>query len=247
MNNNVNKFFNYVSLILLAIALPLSVYIIRNGEFDFRIEAFLNDEPQNVNITDIKADSAKVSWFTEKSVIGQLKLTNSIEPITETKIGKYHELIISNLDPLNNYTFQIYSDGKLFPTIHSLTTYENNYSEDNHFMIGQVFSTNGLSTQDGGLIYLKLKDNLGKYSQRITTAINEIGGYKFNLSGIRYEDGAYFDHNGTLDIELEIFIDPKSENVIKIYTLNLNNDFQIPNIYLAEPEIDIIPGVQGDQ
>lgn len=244
MQTRFQKVFNFLSLALVAISLPLTVYILKNGNLDFTIEAFLSDEPQQVEIFDVNGESFKVSWYTEKPTTGMLKLTGSLEPFTEPEETRYHELNVVNLDPNNNYEFQLLSNGSLFTQIYSTTTYPDNLNQNNHWLIGQIFSMDGYTPQKGGLVYLSLVHN-GINSVQTIGVINENGGYKVNLANLRDNNGNDFDHRITSDVIVKIFTSSDSEIIEKRFTLNLALERQIPNIYLAEPGLDLIPGVEG--
>jgi hypothetical protein len=244
MQTRFQKLFNFLSLALVAISLPLTVYILKNGNLDFTIEAFLNDEPQNVVISDINSDRFKVTWYTQKPTTGMLRLASSLEPYTETSESKYHELIISNLDANTNYDFQLLSNGNLFTQSYSVTTYPDNLNEENHWLIGQVFSLDGYTPQKGGIIYLTLINN-GVNSSQTVAVINENGGYKINLANLRDNNGNAFNHKISADVLIKVYTDADSAVVEKRFTLNLILEKQIPNIYLAEPGLDLIPGIEG--
>jgi len=244
MQTRFQKVFNFFSLALVAISLPLTVYILKNGNLDFTIEAFLSDEPQNVLISDINAESFKVTWYTEKPTTGLLRLSGSLEPYTEPQDTKYHELNVVNLDPNTNYQFQLLSNGTLFTQTYSTTTYPDNLIEENHWLIGQVFSMDGYTPQKGGLVYLNLIHN-GISSAQKGSIINENGGYKINLADLRDDNGNRFDHDKNSDVVVKVFTSPENEVIEKRFTLNLALEKQIPNIYLAEPGLDLIPGVEG--
>ncbi|HOY46803.1 MAG TPA: hypothetical protein PKU95_04190 [Candidatus Dojkabacteria bacterium] len=244
MQTRFQKLFNFFSLALVAISLPLTVYILKNGNLDFTIEAFLSDEPQNVVISNINGESFKVSWYTEKPTTGMLRLSGSLEPYTEPEDTKYHELNIVNLDPNSNYEFQLLSNGNLFTQTYSTNTYPDTLNQDNHWLIGQVFSMDGYTPQNGGLVYLTLIHN-GINSAQTVSIINENGGYKINLANLRDNNGNSFNHNTYCDVLVKVYTSSDSEVIEKRFTLDLALEKQIPNIYLAEPGLDLIPGVEG--
>jgi hypothetical protein len=244
MKSNFKKFFNIFSLVMVAISLPLSVYILKNGNLDFTIEAFLNDEPQNVVISDIKASSFKVSWYTDRPVTGLLRLNNSLEPISETQDTKFHEIVVAYLDPSAGYQFQLLSNGTLFDNTYFVTTFSSDRVESAHYVYGQVFSEDGVTAQKGGIVYLTLQSD--RDSQELAAIINETGGFLFNLADLKDNNGNAFDHFGDLDVIIRVYTSYDKEIVEKRFTLNLSTQRQIPNIYLADPGLDIIPGIAGE-
>jgi hypothetical protein len=102
----------------------------------------------------------------------------------------------------------------------------------------------GYTPQNGGLVYLTLIHN-GINSAQTVSIINENGGYKINLANLRDTNGNSFDHNTYCDVLVKVYTSSDSEVIEKRFTLDLALEKQIPNIYLAEPGLDLIPGIEG--
>lgn len=244
--NKSKSLFTFLSVALLAISLPISIYILRTGTFDFRISAFESDEPVHVVISDVKNDSFNVTWITEKPVYGSVKLNSSVEPVSESVTTSYHTVSIKNLNPNSTYNFQILSDGQTFDTTYTVITSGTRVVAANQWIFGQVFAKDGVGTQRGGTISLQLFQGQLK-SQLLTTTINETGGYKFNLGGLLNEQlSSEFNTKGTASLEAKIFSEFNAEPITKTFTLDLSKEIQIPNIYLGDISIDIIPGIEGN-
>lgn len=235
---------NFLGLALIAISIPISIIILKSGQLDFSINAFLNEDPVNVVVSSVKSDSFTVSWYTEKALTGMLKLTETMEPISELADTKYHLITVKNLDPSTTYEFQLYSNGNIYPDVFKAITYAEKISDVNKWVNGQVFSTDGRTVQSSGLVYLRLMN--GNESQELVSTLNEMGGYKFNFNDLKDKNGNAFDYKQLVDVEVTVFVDPKSDAIKKKFSLDFNYQNQIPNIYLAEPNLDIIPGVEGD-
>ena len=117
-----NRLTAIVTLLFLVVAIPVTIYILQNQKFNFQINAFLNNEPQNVSVVDKKGSSVEVTWMTEKSVIGVVKITGETNNITlEKTSSNFHSLKITNLQPNKDYSFTLLSDGVEF-TKPELTT-----------------------------------------------------------------------------------------------------------------------------
>lgn len=234
--------FSFILVIALVIAIPISIYILKNGNLDFRINAFKSDEPKHVTIGNVTNDSFTVTWITEKPVYGGIKLTKNLEPITELETTSFHSVEVKGLYPTNDYTFKIISDGIVYEKEYTVKTAEISLNNPNRWVFGQVFDTTGIQSQRGGSISLTL-DNHGNRSQVLTSTINENGGYKFNVSNVL--DSAlrtHFQIDGLIDLEFKIFTDIDTAPITKRFTYNIERNIQIPNIYLGDVVIDTIPG-----
>lgn len=233
--------FSILAVALLAISLPISIYILKTGNLDFRISAFESDEPVQVQITDIGGSSFRVSWSTEKPVYGAIRLVDNIEPVTESTSTSYHSLVVKNLQLNRSYKFQLLSDGKLFPNEYSVQTAGVETTNPNLWITGQVFSKDGVNTQKGGLLVVQLTQNSVK-SQKVSTVINETGGFKLNLGNLLNEaNSAAFPTKAVNDVILEVYTDGGSVPVTKQFTMDLTREGQIPNIYLGDINLDLIP------
>ncbi len=244
--NKSKNLLTFLTVALLAITLPISLYILRTGSFDFRISAFESDEPVHVLISDVKSDSFQVTWITEKPVYGAIKTISSLQPVTESLITSNHSIIVKNVEPNSDITFQILSDGKSFETLYTVSTPSISNLQSNQWIFGQVFAKDGVSTQRGGIVSLQLEQGQNR-SQLLSTTINETGGYKFNLGSLLNEQlNQEFNTKTSVNLRFLIYSEFNSEPIEKIFTLDLSKEIQVPNIYLADINIDIIPGIESN-
>lgn len=240
-----NNFLNFLGVVVIGISLPISIYVLKTGNLDLRISAFQSDEPNNISISNITADSFKVSWTTEKKVYGAVKLLNEGQPLTDTNETSFHSLAITKLERGRNYQFQILSGNNTFEKIYSTQTHAINFDQPSSWLYGQVFSKDGISVLNGGLISLTISKD-GVFSQNLTTTINETGGYQFNLAGITDLNEQSFPFKQNVDIELTIYPNSVDKPVVRKFTLDLNFEKQIPNTYLGDIDLQVIPGVSAN-
>jgi len=243
--SRLNTILNFLGVVVIGISLPITIYILKTGNLDLRISAFQSDVPANVVISDIQADSFKVSWLTERSVYGAVKLLNNDQPLTDTSNTNFHSLKISNLQVGHSYQFQLYSGSTLFDSIYTAQTHAVNINQPDAWIYGQVFDKDGISAQHGGIITITLR-NADQTSQIMSAVINETGGYQFNLAGITNTNLVSFPFKQNTDIELTIYSNTTDTPVIKKFTLDLNFEKQIPNIYLGDINLQVIPGAPGN-
>lgn len=244
--NKSRNILSFLGVALLAISLPISLYILKTGNLDFRISAFESDEPVHVVISDVTNNTFKVSWITEKPVYGAVKLTNNVEPITESTSTSYHTVTIKNLDPASNYQFQMLSNGKAFEKTYSVKSAAISNTNANQWIYGQIFAKDGVSTQRGGTISVTLTTG-SNTSQVLSTVINETGGYKINLGSVLNSAlSSAFNTKTSTTLTFLIYSEFDTEPVKKTFTLDLSKESQIPNIYLGDINIDVIPGVPGN-
>lgn len=249
MNNKktFKQIFVFFLLALFAISLPISIYILKTGNFDLRIGAFESEEPEKVMLTDRTSNSIKILWITEKKVFGAIKIIETGDVISENFEANSHYLEIANLEPDKIYTFTIYSGTTEFPQTLPIQTLS--YSEEgtaNSYIYGQVFDKSGVKVQQKGLVTLQASDG-DIISELIGATINETGGYQLNLKNLlQSPSGSAYNYNKSIDITLTIYINQTDVPVIKNYTFNFATQRQIPNIYLGDINLDIIPGVEGN-
>jgi len=243
------KTFSFLVILMLGAAIPLTAYLLGNQQFDFRINAFLNDEPRNVLVTNIKGSSAIITWMTEKEVVGSVQMVNDQNLLTvEETAGSFHALKVNFLQPGTDYPFTIYSDGVEY--IDSTYTFKKNSVLDRNdpqfFIYGQVFNTQGTGFQTSGLALISIQDG-SLVSQKVPAVINKAGGYQADLSGVFDSGGNVFmEYNKEVLVIVDVYYAVDKDPIQKRFTINLNNTRQIPNIYLGDINIDTIPGINGD-
>jgi hypothetical protein len=245
MKNKTVSLSSFLVVLVLALAIPMIIYVLQTQNFDFKISAFLNDEPQIVKVSGVNGSSFTVTWFTEKEVVGGVKINNANQSVIfESKATTNHLLTIKNLNPNSNYQYSLYSDGKEYTSAdYQLTTNAITVGAGKtNIIYGQVFNEQGTGVQKGGLVMLRLKNS--QTSRYIAAVINQAGGFQVDLAGLLSENGQNeFDTNTQSDIEVNIYFDVKKTPIIKKFTLNPSVVKQIPNIYLGDVNIDVMPGV----
>jgi len=246
-NKKLKQVFSFIILSLFAISLPITIYILKTGNLDLRINAFESEEPVSVIVTDKSSQGFKVLWITEKKVFGAIRINEIGEIISENFETNSHYLEFDNLEPNKAYTFTIYSGTSEFPQDQVIKTLD--YSEsgiNNYYIFGQVFDKTGIKVQQVGLVTLKATDG-NLTSELIGTTLNETGGFQINIDKlIQTSNGKKFNYSKNIDITLTINTGMLDAPVIKNYTFNFINQRQIPNIYLGDINLDIIPGVEGN-
>ena len=238
-----------VTILFLVIAIPVTVYLLQNQKFNFQINAFLNDEPQSVNVVDKKGSSVEITWMTEKSVIGMVRITGEVNNVTlEKTSSNFHSLKITNLQPGKDYSFILLSDGVEYtkPEYNFKTASFLDAAGTPYIVYGQVFGTDGVSLQSSGIAYIKLKTG-DIESEKIPAVLNKVGGFQADLMGIlTNSQNGLFGFKNAVDISVEIYYAIGKPSITKVFTMDLSNNHQIPNIYLGDVNIDIIPGVNGN-
>ena len=246
-NNKIKQIFSFIILSLFAISLPITIYILKTGNLDIRINAFESEEPVRVMVTDKSSDSFKVLWITEKKVFGAIKINETGEVISENFEANSHYLELTNLEPNKAYTITIFSGTTEFPQDQVIETLS--YSEagvNNYYVYGQVFDKTGVKVQQIGLVTLLAMDGYNT-SELVGSTLNETGGFQINIDKlIQSVTGNKFNYDRNIDITLTIYTGIADEPIVKNYTFNFINQRQIPNIYLGDINLDIIPGVEGN-
>ena len=126
-----------------------------------------------------------------------------------------------------------------------MTTAQTSGSSDKFLVYGQVFSPDGYSFQQGGIITLELAIGSSK-SQIIAAKINETGGYQFDLGGLYFSDfSSEFPNKIKSEALFKVYISHNEPAVEKRFPIDFSTNRQIPNIYLGEVNIDIIPAASG--
>lgn len=250
-----NRFVSMVTLMVIAISIPVTVLILQSGSLDLRFQAFGSDQPRNVVISDVKSNSFRVSWTTEKPVQGGIRLVGEAgrAPIISEDSTSKHSVQVTSLTPGTPYEFSVLSDGREHydtgTSYFNVTTATSNYASGRTFLIyGQVFAADGLSFQQQGIVELHLTKS-GVRSQTLATALNEAGGFQFNLDGLQTADlTAPFDYSSEVDATVSIHVpNLDTESETRKYTVNLINNKQLPNVYLGDVTFEVIPGVDGTQ
>ncbi len=229
---------------LFLILLLATIYLAQNN-FELRISALEDDTPTHVVITDITESSFRISWITERKVIGGIDVING-DKVLDRDSTSFHSLNFKGLKPGTKYEFKLLSGTKEFKNpSYSVSTSSTSLTEENFLVYGQVFDPNGVSFQQGGIMTLKLaKDNLK--SQKLSTAINEAGGFSFNLGRLQDENlQRSFPYRDKVDALFEVFISSEGGTIEKKYTIDFSENRQIPNIYLGDVELDVIPSIDG--
>lgn len=241
------KNFSLFILFFFAITLPIVSYILIQNNFELRISAFEDDTPRNVLISDIKDSSFKVSWLTEKKTIGSILIKGGVK-YSEIDRTKFHTIEIKNLKSGGEYSFSIFSLDKEFfenGSYYKVRLAPIPISDSKFLVYGQVFSVDGYTVQQGGLISMYLKSG-SLQSQKITTVINETGGYQFDLGSLYSSDlKNSFNYKLKSEAVFEIYTSHKDPKIERTYFVDFSTSRQIPNIYLGENSIDIIPGQSG--
>ncbi|MCA9382878.1 fibronectin type III domain-containing protein [Candidatus Dojkabacteria bacterium] len=252
MEKNKSSFLTTITIMIVAISIPITLLILQSGSLDFRIQAFDSEVPENVVVTDVKSDSFRVSWTTEKPTVGGVVLEGTTRaPLIEDEETQNHSLLITSLEPATAYQFQIQSSGELYLNTGNVnytvqTAPAGNFVNGNLLVYGQVFSEDGLSFQQNGIIVIEIEKN-GIRSQTMSAPLNEAGGYQINLDGILTADlSAKFDLSGDLGIIYTVHrVESDLPSVTKQYETDISTNRQLPNMYLGDVEFDIIPGIDG--
>jgi len=244
-----SKFFKIAFFLLLLILIPIVSFVLMNSGFELRISALESDEPANVIISDIKSNSFKVSWITEKETLGSIKLSNG-EIVAENETTSFHSLKFDGLKADTNYSFSLLSGSKEFKNpqgqLYTFKTAVIISSEDPFLVYGQVFSSDGFSVQQNGIITMTL-ENSGMVSNQITAIINETGGYQFDLGGLLSENlNRSFPYKVSSNATFKVYINNEDKFIERKYPVDFSINRQIPNLYLGDVEIDIITGIEGN-
>lgn len=246
---NKGNFMTALTIIVVAVSIPLTLLILQSGNLDLRIKAFDSPEPKNVVVTDVTGDSFRVSWTTEKEVSGGIMLVGSTRaPLLDNEPTSYHSLVVKNLEVNKTYKFRLLSEGEEFSNglvDYNASTAKIAVAKDNYLVYGQVFSEDGFSFQQGGLITFLIEDN-NQRSQVLSQVLNEAGGFQINLDGLLEENlDSRFNYLTTLDLEVKVYLQDSEEPINRNYTIDFTSGRQLPNIYLGDVEFNEIPGING--
>lgn len=249
MANNRSNPLVLVTTVVMALAIPISIYILRTENLDFNFQAFGTTEPQNVIISDKTSKSFRVSWMTEKATQGGVRIEGAELPTLDNESVRYHTVLVKNLAPGVVYKFNIISAGEEFQNgtePYKAETISTADLETQNFLVyGQVFAADGISYQKNGLITIQLIKNQQK-SQLLSTTLNEVGGFQFNLKSLLNDSfTGLFPYKEEADVEVTVYSLDLTEPIVKKYTLNLLGSRQLPNIYLGTPVFNEIPGIDG--
>lgn len=247
MNKQNRTFLSLVLVAVIAASIPLTLGILQSGNLDLRISAFESDTPANVVISSQTANSFTVTWTTEKSVTGGVVAGTT--PLIETEPATSHRMTVPNLEAGSDYEFTLTSDGVTYPedgTTYSATTATRDLQERDNFLVyGQVFSKDGISFQQSGVVVLELLASDTR-SQRRSALINESGGYQIDLANMLDETlDEIFTYKSTVDLIITVYTPDSTQPVSKRFTQDIRSFRQLPSVYLADQDIDIIPGVDG--
>jgi hypothetical protein len=237
-----------IAIFALMVILPLLTATLIRNDFKIRIKALEDDTPHNVVVSDIRDASFRVSWITERSVIGGILLSDGVRFVESTDTS-YHSINIVGLKQSTQYSFQLLSGTKPFEKEgggdYVVKTSSVAEGDETYLVYGQVFSPDGYSFQQGGVITFQLSDEI-LTSQVLSTIINETGGYQFDLGELQSEAlDKKFSYKAKVDVVFGIYAGHDQGIVEKRYTLDFTTNRQIPNIYLGEVNIDVIPAIEG--
>lgn len=244
-----NKAFSFFAIAALAISLPVTSYILVNNDFELRISAFESDEPVHVVVTDVKSGSFRITWMTQKEVIGGVRLVdNPTSPTFEETPSRYHSVNIVNLTPGITHKFVLLSNDaewKENDAPYEVATPDSQTPDERFLIYGQVFSKDGFSFQQGGTIVIDLENSEGK-SQPVSSTLNEAGGYQLDLGGLLTSDlREQFNYRSQASLHATVYTAVNEEPVVKEYTVTLSTTRQVPNIFLGDASLDVIPGLEG--
>jgi len=242
------KTFSIVVVLALLVAIPILTGVLARKGFEFRIAALEDDTPRNIVISDVKDDSFKVNWITERNVIGGV-VTSDGTKFLEDISTSFHSVTVMGLTASTDYSFKILSGSREFGREegdYTVKTASVSTSEDEFLIWGQVFSADGYSFQQGGVIVLELS-NLTVQSQTIAAIINETGGYTMNLGGMLSKElNRNFPYRTKADAVFKIYTSHAEEYIEKKYSVDFSINRQIQNIYLGDVNIDLLPAIEGD-
>lgn len=242
---------NYLSLFVvlgLLVTLPIITASLAKQGFEIRISALEDDSPQKVVVSDVGSDSFRVTWLTEREVIGGVKVEGS--SFYENEKTSFHTIEVNSLRSGTLYSFILLSDSKEFLAeegkSYDVTTSTVSLKNGDFLVYGQVFSPDGYTFQQGGIITIFLSNDLGE-SQVLSSIINETGGYQFNLGNVRLDDfSGLFDYKGNVSATFTIYTSFDSPEFEKVFPVDFSTNRQIPNIYLGDVNIDVIPAIDGE-
>jgi len=242
------KTFQLFVVLGLLITLPLATaYFARQG-FELRISALEDDTPTHVVISDVSGNSFRVSWITERAVIGGI-LLSSQDRFAEDSKSSYHSIEIPGLKTSTEYKFELLSGTKEFKADdekqYSVMTNGAVSTGKSYLVYGQVFSPDGFSVQQGGIITMRLEsDTLS--SQILSTTINEAGGYQFDIAGLLSKSlSRNYPYQTKVTAVLTVYISHEKTQVEKRHTVDFSINRQIPIVYLGDVNIDLIPAIDG--
>jgi len=247
MNKSKSKLSSF-AMIVMALAIPVTTFILKSENLDFRFSASDSTIPEHIVMSDVNDTSVIISWITGKEAVGGVKFIESGEVFYEPEAVRYHTVKVDSLQKSTSYKFAVVSDGIEYLNDTSYYVLETGaksvLANSNYYVYGQAFGLDGLTFQQYGLIYLEL-DKEGIRSQKLVTQINESGGYKFNLNSLKDESGSKrFNYNGQSNVTLTVQIYGQAP-IVRKYTVNLDYAKQLPNIYLGDVDVEFMPGVEG--
>lgn len=242
------KFFSFFVVIGLLVLLPVITVTLANQGFEIRISALEDDTPNNIVTTNVSNDSFSVSWITERPVIGGIKLADGTV-FYEDDAASYHSLTVTGVNPDSIMQFTVLSGDKEFNrdngSPYSVQTAQMSPTDDTFLVYGQVFSPDGFSFQQEGIVVLQLESATGK-SQEISTLVNETGGYQVDLGGLLSSDlTRNFPYRGLATLTVTVYVSHEDPGVEKSFPINFSQVRQIPNVYLGDVNVDVIPAIEG--
>jgi len=247
---NSKKILPLLSFLALLLVIPVVMAYFQRGGFNLRISALEEDEPTNVVVSDTTGESFRVAWITQREVIGGILLSDGTR-FSENDKTSYHSLEVTGLSQATSHSFKLLSDSKEFSSeaggdyIHDTAALPKGTQK--FLVYGQVFSPDGFSFQQGGIITMQLSNEVMS-SDILSTTINETGGFQFDIGNL-LDKGLLrgFPYRTKSDATLVVYISHDTEGVSKQHTLDFSTNRQIPNLYLGEVNIDILPAIEGGE
>lgn len=227
--------------LILIILLIASLSVVMNIASESSIKAFKTQEPRDIRVTNVTDNSFTVSWITDETTTGFVKINNGLfssqscydERDINGKLGKYntHNTTCKQVKPSTHYIFKIISDGKTFSNSTDV------YSIYTGPTITQILS--GLEPAYGTLIDANnnpLKNALVYLSidrgQTLSTITNDSGSWLIPLNIIRSEDlTKYVTVTGDRTTE---YITIKNHTAESVTITDSLNDSPVPTMILGK-------------
>lgn len=242
------RFLSLISFLAILVVIPIATAALQSGSFNLRISALEDDEPRNIVISDVSENSFRVNWLTEREVIGGVFLSSGLT-FSEDEKTSFHSIKVNALESFTQYSFKILSGTKEFVKDngkdYTVKTADLDSGTKNFLVYGQVFSPDGYTFQQGGLVTLELTNPLMK-SQVSATTINKSGGFQFDLGKLLTKElDKAFPYQARSDAKIVVYTSTGLEGFIKNYTVDFSSNNQLPNIYLGDVNIDLLPAIDG--
>lgn len=239
INSGIIKIPTLIGLGILLIGLAGGVYLTTENQI-LKTRAAVLSTPKNINIYNLSANSAAISWQTDEAAtgfiqagaIGQKKSAYRDDRDSETpQPHKLHFVTLTNLIPDTTYYYQIYSGQIIYPNIPAVfTTPSTTQALNWNPIVGTILDIHNRPI-DEALIVFELED-----AQKLAAITKTGGNFIMPLSNLRTTDltKSFFGNNtphkakliitGPLNSsETTITIPPESSSLPPI-TLGQNTD-----------------------